>query len=141
SFSDDILNQYRDPQTGVSASDLGVEDSRNFEEGHFTLLNEGIDYTINKITGTISLRRSLAAREDLAVAFNYRNLSNEIVKVGEVNQGGGDRIFLKMLRPKSLSTDNVLFDLTMKNVYSLGVNNVTRESLEIDLQFTEDNIA
>lgn len=140
-FPEELLDQYRDPQTGVSASDLGISDSRNFEEGYFTLLNEGADYTVNKVTGTISLRRALAAREVLAVAFNYRNSSNEIVNVGEVNQGGGDRIFLKMLRPKNVSTDNSLFDLTMKNVYSLGVTNITRESLELDLLFTEDNIA
>src|SRR5690625_2324210 len=90
---------------------------------------------------TISRRIALSAREVLYVAFNYRNSSNEIVNVGEVNQGGGDRIFLKMLRSKNVSTDNSLFDLTMKNVYSLGVTNITRESLELDLLFTEDNIA
>ncbi|MDX1641385.1 MAG: cell surface protein SprA, partial [Balneolaceae bacterium] len=141
SFSDDLLNQFRDPQTGISASELGIEDSRNFEEGYFTLLEEGVDYTINKITGYISLQRTLGSREVLAVAFNYLGANNEIIEVGEINQGGGDRIFLKMLRPKNVSTDNTLFPLTMRNIYSLGVSNITRESLEIDLLYTENNIA
>lgn len=140
-FPDELLNQFRDPQSGISASDLGIEDSRNFEEGYFTLLSEGNDYTINKVTGTISLRRNLGSREVLAVSYNYRDFSNNIVSVGEVNRGGGDRIFLKMLRPKNVSTDNRLFPLTMRNIYSLGGSNITRESLEIELQFTEGNIS
>lgn len=140
-FSEDLLDQYRDPQTGISASDLGIEDSRNFEEGYFTLLQEGVDYTINKITGYISLQRTLGSREVLAVAYNYRGANNEIIEVGEINKGGSDRIFLKMLRPKNVSTDHLLFPLTMRNIYSLGVSNITRESLEIELLYTEDNIA
>ena len=139
-FSDDVLNQFRDPQDGVSAEDLGVEDSRNFEEGFFTPLREGEDYTIDKVSGYISLRSSLGSREVLAVAFNYRDFSGNILNVGEINQGGGDRIYLKMLRPRNVSTDSDLFDLTMKNIYSLGVSNITRENLEIDLLFTESNI-
>ncbi len=140
-FSPELLNQFRDPQEGVSAEDLGVEDSRNFEEGYFTLLREGEDYTINKVSGYISLRSSLGSREVLAVAFNYRGFGGEIINVGEINQGGGDRIFLKMLRPRNVSTDNDLFPLTMRNIYSLGVSNITPENLEIDLLFTEGNVA
>lgn len=140
-FSDELLDQFRDPQDGVSASDLGIEDSRNFEEGYFTLLQEGEDYTINKITGFISLRRALGSREVLAVSYNYRGAGNEIVEVGEINRGGGDRIYLKMLRPKNISTDNILFPITMRNIYSLGVSGITRESLELELQYTEENVA
>ena len=83
----------------------------------------------------------MGSREVLAIAFNYRGANNEIVEVGEINSGGGDRIFLKMLRPKNVSTDNSLFPLTMRNIYSLGVSNITRESLELELQYTEDNVA
>lgn len=140
-FSPEILNQFRDPQDGISAEDIGVEDSRNFEEGYFTLLREGEDYTINKVSGYISLRRSLGSREVLGVAFNYRDFGGNIVNVGEINQGGSDRIYLKMLRPRNVSTDNDLFPLTMRNIYSLGVSNISRDNLEIDLLFTEGNIS
>ena len=140
-FPESLLNQFRDPQVGVSASDLGIEDSRNFEEGYFTLLQEGVDYTINKLSGFVSLRRPLSAREVLAISYNYRGAGNETVNVGEINRGGGDRIFLKMLRPKNVSTDNLLFPITMRNIYSLGVSNISRETLEIDLLFTEENVA
>lgn len=140
-FPDELLDQFRDPQDGVSAENLGIEDSRNFEEGFFTLLQEGEDYTVDKVSGYISLRSSLGSREVLAVAFNYRDFSGNIVNVGEINQGGGDRIYLKMLRPRNVATDSDLFPLTMRNVYSLGVSNITRDNLEIDLLFTERNVS
>lgn len=140
-FSSEQLDQFRDPQVGISADDLGIEDSRNFEEGYFTLLEEGVDYSINKVTGYISLQRGLGSREVLAVAFTYRGADNELINVGEINRSGNDRIFLKMLRPQNISTDSDLFDLTMRNIYSLGVSNINRESLELELEFTEENIA
>ncbi|MGM0458013.1 MAG: cell surface protein SprA [Bacteroidota bacterium] len=140
-FSDEQLDQFRDPQEGVSASDLGIENSRNFEEGYFTPLREGEDYTINKVSGFISLQQSLGSREVLAVAFSYRGPGGEIINVGEINQGGSDRIYLKMVRPRNVSTDNDLFVLTMRNIYSLGVTNITRENLDLELEFTEGNVA
>jgi cell surface protein SprA len=118
-FSPELLDQFRDPQEGVSAEDLGIQDSRNFEEGYFTLLEEGTDYTINKVSGYISLRRGLGSREVLAVAYTYRGAGNQIVNVGELNRSGNDRIYLKMLRPANVSTENDLFQLTMRNIYSL----------------------
>ena len=136
----ELLDQFRDPQTGVSPEDLGVSDSRNFEEGYFTPLEEGTDYTVNKVSGFISLRRSLGSREVLAVSYTYRGANNENVSVGELNRSGNDRIFLKMLRPQNVSTDNELFALSMKNIYSLGVTDINRETLELDLEFTEQNI-
>lgn len=139
-FDAALLDQFRDPQEGVSAEDLGITDSRNFEEGYFTLLEEGADYTVNKVTGHISLQSSLSSREVLAVSYTYRGAGNQLVNVGELNRSGNDRIYLKMLRPANVSTQSDLFDLTMRNVYSLGVSDLSRESLELELAFTEDNV-
>jgi len=139
-FDPEILDQFRNPQDGISASDIGVSESVNFEEGFFELLQEGEDYTINKTSGFISLRRSLGAREILAVSFTWIDESGNVIEVGELNQGGSDRVFLKMLRPRNVSTDHKVFPLTMRNVYSLGTTSITRENLEIELLFTEGNL-
>lgn len=141
-FDDGLIESFRDPTLSISASDLGVSNEADFETGFFSLLQEGIDYTVNKVTGTVSLRRRLGAREVLAVAFSYVGPTGQLVQVGDVNRGGSDRVFLKMLRPKNVSTENKVFDLTMRNVYSLGVSGVqSRENLEIEIQFTEGNVA
>lgn len=140
-FDQSQIDAYRDPTVGISASDLGLEDPRNFEEGYFRLLTEGEDYTINRVSGYISLNRSLSSREVLAVSFSYVGQGGENVNVGDVNQGGSERIFLKMLRPGRQSTDHRAFPLTMRNVYSLGAIDLTRNNIDLELQFTEGTVA
>lgn len=139
-FETALIDQFRDPSVSVSASDLGLDDSRDVEEGYFTLLSEGQDYTINNISGYLSLNRALGPREVLAVSYTYINAAGQSVTVGDINQGGSSRIFLKMLRPGNMSTDHTLFPLTMRNVYSLGASGITRDNLELDIEYTEGSI-
>ncbi|MEX2572740.1 MAG: cell surface protein SprA [Balneolaceae bacterium] len=139
-FDRNVIDSLRDPSVGISAIDLGLDDPADFEEGYFELLTEGADYTVNTVTGYISLNRSLSSREVLAVSFTYLGVDGRTVSVGDVNPGGGDRIFLKMLRPGTVSTDHAAFPLTMRNVYSLGAADLTRDNIDLELQFTEGNV-
>ena len=139
-FADATLDQFRDPTQGVSAADFGVDPSQ-FVEGYFVPLQEGVDYELRQDLGYISLKRNLSSRQALAVSFKYRDAqTGQTVSVGDVSQGGGNRIYLKLLRPQTVTTTNQLWDLMMKNVYSLGVTNLTPEGLELDIKFTEQNV-
>ncbi len=139
-FPDSLLNKFRDPSLGVSADDFNVP-STQFVEGYFIPLQEGVDYRLNRPLGFISLDQNLGARQALAVSFKYIDKqTGEVVSVGNVSQSGGDRIFLKLIRPQTITTSNPVWDLMMKNIYSLGVNNVTQEGLKIDIKYTEQNI-
>lgn len=139
-FSDAQLNQYRDPSQGVSASAFGVDPSQ-FVEGYFVPMQEGVDYVLRPDLGYISLKRNLSSRQALAVSFKYRDpATGQTISVGDVSQGGGDRIYLKLIRPQTVTTTNKLWDLMMKNVYSLGAKNLTPDGLELDIKFTEQNV-
>lgn len=139
-ISQATLDQYEDPSKGVSASDFGVDPSQ-FVEGYFVPLKEGVDYTVRPNLGYVSLKKNLGSREALAVSFKYRDAqSGQTVSVGDVSQGGGNRIYLKLLRPQTVTSDNDLWDLMMKNIYSLGVSNITAEGLNFDVKFTEGNV-
>lgn len=139
-FSDALLNQYRDPAQGVSAADFGVDPS-TFVEGYFVPLQEGPDYELDRNLGYISLKRNLGSRQALAVSFKYRDpQTGQTVSVGDVSQGGNNRIFLKLIRPQTATTTNILWDLMMKNVYSLGVSNLSPDGLDLDVKFTEENV-
>ncbi|MEX1010433.1 MAG: cell surface protein SprA [Balneolaceae bacterium] len=139
-FDPVVIDSFRDPVEPISASALGLDDSRDMEMGYFTLLREGQDYTVNTVTGTLSLNRSLGPRDVLAVSFSYIGPGGETVTVGDVNQGGSGRLFLKMLRSGNMVTDHRVFPLTMRNVYSLGVGNLTRDNLDLEILFTGGNI-
>ncbi|MDX1639425.1 MAG: cell surface protein SprA, partial [Balneolaceae bacterium] len=139
-FDDATLDPFRDPAQGVSAADFNVEPSE-FVEGYFIPLQEGSDYELNRPLGYISLKRNLGSRQALAVSFKYLDpQTGQTVTVGDVSQGGGNRIFLKLIRPQNVTTTNTAWDLMMKNIYSLGVSNVTQDGLEVDISYTEQNL-
>lgn len=139
-FSEGLLDQYRDPSQGVSASDLNADPSA-FVEGYFIPLQEGEDYDLNRSLGYLSLKRDLASRQALAVSFKYNDpQTGQTVSVGDVSPGGGNRIYLKLIRPQTLTTGNYLWDLMMKNVYSIGANNLTPDGLDVDIKYTEQNV-
>ena len=136
-FDEELLEAYRDRDASVSASDLGVE-SDEFEEGYFKPLQEGEDYTFDASRGYISLERSISDRQAVAVSFAHRS-DGEIINVGDVNEGGSDRIFLKLLRPSNLSTSSDAWDLMMRNVYSLNATDLRPDDIDIDLYYTGGN--
>ncbi len=139
-FNEDTLAQYRDPAQGVSAESFGV-DATTFVEGYFVPLQEGADYSLDRNLGYVSIKRNLGSRQALAVSFKYRDpQTGETISVGDVSQGGNDRMYLKLLRPQTVTTSNILWDLMMKNVYSLGANNLTQDGLELDIKYTEQNV-
>ena len=139
-FDEDTLAKYRDPARGVSAESFSVE-STSFVEGYFVPLQEGADYSLDRNLGYISVKRNLGSRQALAVSFKYRDVqTGQTISVGDVSQGGNERMYLKLLRPQTVTTSNVLWDLMMKNVYSLGANNLTQDGLELDIKYTEQNV-
>lgn len=140
-FSAALLAQFRDPSLGVSATDFGVDPS-SFVEGYFTPLQEGVDYELNRALGYLSLKRNLGSRQALAVSFRYRDAqTGETVGIGDISQAGGDRLYLKLIRPQTVTTNHPLWDLMMKNVYSIGANNLTPDGLDIDISYTGENVS
>lgn len=137
-FDEQQLQTYRDPETSVSAADLGVE-SDEFEEGMFIPLEEGVDYTYEEELGTISLDSRLEPRQALAVSYAYRGPDGEIVDVGNVNTGENDRMFLKLLRPSNITPASSAWDLMMRNVYSVDAENLARDEIELNIYYTGDN--
>lgn len=138
-FADGAFDAFRDPAVTVTSDDLGVID-QEFDEGLYERLVEGTDYLLNRGPGYISLKRTLNPNDVIAVAFTYTVGSTQ-VRVGELNQLGEERTFLKMLRLSNARSNNPTFPLEMRNIYSLGVGGITRTGLELDLEFNEGNIA
>ncbi len=131
------------------------------ESGPYTLAN-GLDFekitsarklastefTFHPQLGYISLTRKLQSDEALAVAYEY--FYNGITyKVGELsddyaNLKDEEIVFLKLLRPRKIAIrDNQKriipnWDLMMKNIYTLGVNQLTREDFQLRIIYRDD---
>ncbi|WP_243739408.1 T9SS outer membrane translocon Sov/SprA [Flavicella sediminum] len=92
--------------------------------------------------GILSLNRQLTDGDVLAVAFQYTfNGSDKVYKVGELSTDGrlsSENIVLKLLRSELIQTNNRIWDLMMKNVYSLGAYQMQSEGFRLDLMYKDD---
>lgn len=106
------------------------------------------EFTFHQQLGYITLTRKLQNDEALAVAYEY-TANGRSFKVGETSEDYGsledeEVIFLKLLRPRKVSirdqNDRVIptWDLMMKNIYSLNVNQLSREGFQLRVIYRDD---
>lgn len=100
------------------------------------------EYTFNATLGYISLNSQLNNDEVLAVAYEYENTSDgKQYRVGEFSNeepAAPDALFLKLLKPTTLSTSNPTWDLMMKNVYSINAYQVNNQDFKLDVMYRND---
>ncbi|MES2618158.1 MAG: cell surface protein SprA [Bacteroidota bacterium] len=121
------------------------------------LLRQGLDYdlltyarqltdnefTVNQRLGYISLNSSLNNDEILGVAFEY-TVNGQVYKVGEfASEISSDRtnskvLMVKMLKGNIIRTRIPMWELMMKNIYSLGSFNINASDLKFDVIYNDD---
>jgi protein involved in gliding motility sprA len=115
-------------------------------------LEEGVDYKVDTKLGYISLNTALSSDEVLAVAYQY-TYGSQVYQVGEfandgisatTNQfyGGGNNaitnnlLVLKMLKSNRLNVKDPIWDLMMKNVYSVGSAQLSPEDFRMNIFYS-----
>ncbi|WP_165779191.1 T9SS outer membrane translocon Sov/SprA [Brumimicrobium salinarum] len=99
------------------------------------------EFTYNAQLGFISVNLPLNNDEVLAVAYEY-TYSGRTYQVGEFSTDGivgTDALFLKLLKPTIVNPKNKLWDLMMKNVYSIGAYQVSQEGFRLDILYNNPN--
>ncbi len=97
------------------------------------------EYTFNRRLGFISLNRSLDQDEVLAVAYEY-TFQGETFQVGEFSTDGvdgKDALVLKLLKPTNNNPNSTLWDLMMKNVYSLSAYQLSSENFQLRVWYND----
>jgi len=100
------------------------------------------EFTFHPQLGYISLQQPLRNDEILAVAYEY-TYNGQVFKVGELtedyqNKGANDAIFMKLLSPPTIRTDLPLWDLMMKNIYSLQATQLRQENFKLQVIYRDD---
>ncbi len=94
------------------------------------------EYTFQPQLGYVSLQMPLQADEVLAVAFEYTR-NGQVYQVGEFSDDvEGGALFVKLLKPVSLSPRAYTWDLMMKNIYSVGYSAYDLQKEHFKLQIT-----
>ncbi|NRA11135.1 MAG: cell surface protein SprA, partial [Crocinitomicaceae bacterium] len=95
------------------------------------------EFSYNTQMGFISLNLPLNNDEVLAVAYEY-TYNNQIYQVGEFSTdgvSGQDALILKLLKATITNPNTKIWDLMMKNVYSIGAYQVDQEGFRLDLLY------
>jgi len=138
---EDSLSKNRS-NTSASAGNFNVA-GNDFYNGYFRPLTEGADYSINKALGYISLNRTLSTGAYLAVSFIRQPVQGEgntPIEVGDISPQSSGLSYFKLIRTNNPTPDLKSWPLTMRNIYSLGVSNLTQEGLQLDVKFTSGNV-
>jgi cell surface protein SprA len=161
--SNDANTEYRtiinDPASRNSSSvitkltSLGLTQVEDYEQVYARKLN-ATDYTFNPQVGFLSLNQVLQPNDVLAVAYQY-SYNGKIYQVGEFSQdvppdttlgsnpGAQKVLYLKLLKATSQRTNLPIWNLMMKNVYTLKtgtgsyLSNLQQAGFQMNILFEE----
>ncbi|WP_084509729.1 cell surface protein SprA [Christiangramia portivictoriae] len=114
------------------------------------------EYTVNTQLGYISLNQRLSNDEVLGVAFQY-TINGEVYQVGEfandgvnatndpgtsepatgTNSRASQNLVVKLLKSTITNVQEPIWDLMMKNIYSLNAYQLEREDFRMNILYTD----
>lgn len=120
----------------------GVIGGRDFEKVESARLLSPSEYTLNSSLGYISLKQKLDDDMTLAVAFQYTK-GGQTYQVGEFstdNSKTSETLVVKLLKGAAGNPSLPMWDLMMKNIYSLGVTSVQQKDFTLQVQYMSDTV-
>jgi cell surface protein SprA len=145
-YSTIIGNPNARVPSGVSSVLAGanLRSAEDYERTFARKLTEN-EYFFNGQVGFLSLNIPLQADEVLAVAFQY-TYNGKVYQVGEFSEGVAlnpkngvqEILYLKLLKATTQRTDLPIWDLMMKNVYSLDLfGAIQQQDFQLNLLYEE----
>jgi cell surface protein SprA len=121
---------------------FNLQQGQDYEKTYARKLNDN-EYNVNRQLGYISLNTQLNPNEVLAVAYQYE-YNGEVFQVGEFsNQIPPDSnatskvLYLKMLRGNGVRPLLPMWNLMMKNIYSLGAYQLSNDEFRLDVYYDD----
>ena len=142
------LTQYADSslirdisKVSSNMQSIGMKSGTDYEKVESARLLSSNEYTVNTKLGFISLNSALASDQVLAVAFQYTVIGDDhVYQVGEFSNevATPNCIRVKLLKSSNLNVKSPLWNLMMKNVYSLSAYQVSSEKFRLNILYTGD---
>ena len=142
-----IKNEYPDArnintvtQALAPLSAFGIEGGHDYEKVESARLLGESEYTLNASLGYISFKSQMNSDDVLGIAYEY-TYNGRVYQVGEFSSDitTTDRcLFIKMLKGTTVSPRLPMWDLMMKNVYSLGAYQLQSSNFKLQIKFLSD---
>jgi cell surface protein SprA len=123
-------------------SGYDIDGGQDYEKIESARKLESSEYTLNSSLGFISLKSALNSDEVLAVAYEY-TYGGKVYQVGEFSTDittSTDALVVKLLRGTSSSPELPIWDLMMKNVYSLGAMQLQKDGFKLNIVYNNDSL-
>lgn len=125
--------------TAINTLSSGImKQQTNFEFVGSARKLQASEYTLNAKLGFISLNQQLNPDQVLCVSYQY-TLNGVVYTVGEFSDGGvaaPQVLYAKMLKSSSANVKQPIWDLMMKNVYSIGSYQINSKDFKLDVFYT-----
>lgn len=121
-------------------SAMGINGGMDYEKVESARLLSSSEYTLNPTLGYISLKSALASDEVLGVAYEY-TYNGKVYQVGEFSADistTDQSLYLKMLKSTTINPKLPMWDLMMKNVYSLGAYQISKSDFRLNIKYLSD---
>jgi len=118
----------------------GFTGGRDYEKIESARLLSSSEYTLNSALGYIQLKTALSSDESLAVAYEY-TYQGKTYQVGEFSgdvTSTSESLYVKMLKGTTTSPALPMWDLMMKNIYSLGAYQVQSSNFKLNIKYLSD---
>jgi cell surface protein SprA len=133
------LRQTDKVVSGLQRPPFNFNIGRDFEVFKGELLDPR-DYTIHPDLGFISFKRVVRPSDIVAISYKY-TFNGKAYKVGEFTQEVApdslNVIVTKLIKPRSNRIDIPIWDLMMKNFYSLRSYGISEEDFKLDVLFDD----
>ena len=144
---ENTLNQYIGTQNNQLRSVQDVPGVLSgFQQGaEYAIVENARKLTPNEFTyhpqlGYVSLNSRLNDGDVMAIAYEY-TYNGQAYRVGELSTDGIEsdkNIVVKLIRPQLIDTQAIVWNLMMKNIYSLGAYDMQRDGFRMDLLYRND---
>lgn len=119
----------------------GYQQVIDYEKVDLARMLQPTEYTLNAQLGYISLKQPLNYNQVLAVAYQYTK-NGKIYQVGQFSTDGvptTNELVVKMLKSTNVTPPSQIWNLMMKNIYSLGSYQINPKNFMLNVWY--DNAA
>lgn len=119
---------------------FGIEGGRDYEKVESARLLSESEYQLNSALGYVSFKGAVNSDDVVGVAYEY-TYNGRVFQVGEFSSDistTSQSLYVKMLKSTTVSPRLPMWDLMMKNVYSLGGYQIQRNNFKLQIKYLSD---
>lgn len=144
---DVLKNEYPDArnintvtQTLAPLNAYGIQGGRDYEKIESARLLSESEYVLNSTLGYISFKTQLGSDDVVGVAYEY-TYNGQVYQVGEFSSditSTTQSLYVKMLKSTTIAPALPMWDLMMKNIYSLGAYQLQANNFKLNIKYLSD---